>query len=645
MLQRLKSHAGLLALLLLSLVILAKARLIGDGNEYLLMSHALLEHGTVDIRAADVDYFLHLPPEQQARIPVPQETYSQLRKEMDSPKPGIVAGFFPNDQGKIYAIHFWLYSLLALPLYALTRLLHLNPTIALALLNLVFAAAAMAYLGRVIPQRKNIATLLFLTLGTLFYLTWTGPEVMSASCALIASIALLRANPGLALLAAGLGASQNPSLILLMPLACVYRLMLARWPGLAWPGCRPRALDRRQLAMGVAGVVLALLPYAFFQLQFHTPSVIAKFTTDPKLISASRLYSLLFDLNQGMLVGVPGLLLVLPLLAWLLAPAHRRRWGVAALGLMATVLVMALPTLSTQNWNPGGIVMLRYNYWLAMPLLALLLLGLAELTPSRARLVTGLVLACQLLVVLGSGLLGEKSSHVRHTPLARWVLQHYPAAYNPEVEIFYERSVGAERYYTHDMTYLYQADGKPLKLLRHWSNLGESAGLCPQGSLVQSDQVVGMADGWEYLHAPFRCAVNEQDSKYRLWHISGAGAQGQQLLGKGWSTPEATGVWTNGPQSTLVLPVTPGQPLHRLRFLGNYFAGQNASEVSINGVALGPIDLQHSLVDIPASLANAATLTVTLGHPHAISPKARGLSEDARDLGFYMEAVLTDARP
>ena len=642
MLHKIKIPGWLgLGVLVAALISILFIHIDGDGYEYLLTTQAFFAHGSPDIRSSDVMDLINLHPERMQKPFVAPEILVELNKKIQDEKPAAAMGFYPTGQGEFYAMHFWIYSLLAVPFYAVLRFLNLNPIWAFGFLNFAFVGLVYAYLKRSIPEYRNQAILLFFVMGTIFYLRWTGPEVMSASCVFIASIAILRGEIALTFLMSGLGATQNPSIIFMMPLAFGYGVLIYRWPQLACLGKTPARLGCRDYLMAVAGIVLGLMPYAFFQMTFLTPSLIAQYGAYPSLISTDRLFSLFFDFNQGMVIGLPGLVFALIPGFFLADSLHRLRWLIAALMLIVTTVVMAVPTLSTGNWNPGGLVMLRYNYWLGMPLLTLLILGLVLMPKARARLLFCLALLFQGLVFVGQGF--EESKNTKHTPLARWVLKYFPSFYNPEAEIFYERSLGREEGYTVDLFYLYESGGRPIKLLRHWSNYsGVKADICPAGSLLKGNDLREVGQGWQYLHPPFRCESVNSNKSFRVWRIRATTPSENSILSSGWSGPEQDGVWSDGVQSMLTLRVPTGIKAKRVRFKGQYYGAQRKSAVILNGRKLGDYNLVDGEVEIPVDLPQKDTVQIILQHPNAVSPKSRGESADSRLLGFYLEAVSID---
>lgn len=513
MLKRLANYWFIPLFLAIAGVALVNSSLTGDGYEYVLTMHALAEHGTPEITQSDIAS-LH---RSAGSVPFYAVTlgdlmpYLQEHLRAPTKTPAFTYTITPNEAGRFYGIHFGLYSLLALPFYVLLKPLGGFPHYALTLLNLSFCVGACLYLRRAMSRTQAIAALamlLFLLSGTTFYLSWTGPEVLTASCVLIACVATLRGQAGLAILLAGLAASQNPPIFLMIPFAIAYRVLIVRYPRLQWPDCGAAAPDRRELLLAAAGVLFTLAPYVFSQYIFGTPSVIARDFNDTTFITGARLFSLFFDLDQGMIIGIPGVALALLLGLTLLPRAARGPWLVVFALFAGMVVLMALPALSTVNWNSGGVVMTRYSYWLGMPLLALALLAARQLPPRSGRALLLAAALLQALLLASTGLLGGKTIYTEHSLPARWILSHFPRLYNPEAEIFHARTEKAVTLpLPKDSIPVFRADGKPVKIMRHRSNRAAPAGLCASGEELAGQYVRPVSREWEYLHAPFSCVA------------------------------------------------------------------------------------------------------------------------------------------
>jgi hypothetical protein len=637
---------GLTALLLVVSFILAKrTQLYGDGAEYLLMTHALSSHASADIRGQDLDFFLSLPDATINRLRIQKQDFQRLTEELKSPSPDQKwinrLGFYAGKGMNFYSCHFWLYSLLVVPFYWLGLGLGLGPVGGFTLFHAALLAGALFLINKILPRQAYLAAAAFLSCGISFYMTWTGPEILTAVCTLGACILTLRVQPGAAILLAGLGAAQNPPLVFLIPLIAGFTLLSRKSTFLIWPKAPVWKGWPKQIYLSLVGLVLAGMPYVFFWIKFDLPSLIAHHHTNINLATLNRLHSLFFDLNQGMVVGVPGLILIWMIaLVWLVVSKCNRRLIWLPTGLMlATMLIMAYATLPATNWNAGCRVMVRYAFWLAMPLLALLFFYLTVLPERIGRGLLVAVIAVQAFVMLDVGVWGQRYDYLRQTRLACWVLDHHPRWYNPEVEIFMERVLGAEGAVDKQKLAFYPQTGTPLKVLRHWSNGNDQGGPCVRSTYLSGQGVHEASDGWEYHHPPYECIPYKRLIQEGFWNFARGNPVHRGLLAKGWSFREPRGIWTDEILAELHVPVPNGMKPRQIRFSGRYSGLQRESLVSINGRYLGRFSLADSPVRIPESLRSARDLVIRLEHPHATSPFIRGISGDHRMLGFFLTAL------
>ena len=478
----------------------------GDCREYVLMARAFAIHATPDIRKDDVAWLVRTEPFLGRVVPA--------ERLADDSVPETIPHLSRSASGRYYSLHFWLYSLLAAPFVWVTDALGVRPLLALCALNACAASALIAYLllffrGTV---TQFLAPLLFLSSGVLFYLHWPGPEVLTAACVLVATLSALRGDLGVGMLAAGVAAAQNPSA------AGVSLLVIGHWVALrfGWlsapfEGARAVPLGRRQLGLVAGSVAVLLLPYAFFQATFGLPSLIARVATRSELIGFDRAWSLLFDLNQGLFPGMPGLLLAFLLLAALGYAGHLpgRRDHLLFRGalVVAAFSVMLVPTLSIENWNSGGIVVHRYCTWLSMPFLGAVLTILPRLRPLTQRYVAGIFAVAQACVLATNGLSAEPTLYLQHGTLARYVLERWPSQYNPIPEIFTERTLGREVQPRPDQIVIWPRSAPPRKILVHETRPLTVTRGCPPDQVVVGANELPLKDGWRYVDAPFRCTA------------------------------------------------------------------------------------------------------------------------------------------
>ncbi|HEY3499724.1 MAG TPA: hypothetical protein VGK73_33765, partial [Polyangiaceae bacterium] len=249
----------------------------GDCGEYIVMARALATRGSPDVRDPDA-YWLARRERRLAGVA------GALHRTISRDKPDGV-GTVRAPSGRYYSIHFWFYSLLAAPPLLVLEAVRWPPLLALTAVNAAAALAAGLYAARCFRGSwvGYAAPFLFLFTGSTFYLRATGPEVLTAAGVFVAWLAAGRRELGLGFLAAGIAATQNPSAAALFPFVALETWRLQR--GAAGSGTtggttgawRPHP---RTLELGTAGVLLALLPYLFFQLEYGVPSLIGRYSTD-----------------------------------------------------------------------------------------------------------------------------------------------------------------------------------------------------------------------------------------------------------------------------------------------------------------------------------------------------------------------------
>jgi hypothetical protein len=472
------------AALLLLLAILAGANRpvhTGDVEEYAIMTIALANHASAEVRAEDLA---------QARIVLPdfRGGWDALEPSVNDKKLTPKPGFYRDLQGDVRAIHFSTYPALAvLPMRAL-ELIGRNPLRCFQVVNYAMIFVLGLALFRLFGdgRRALLGVVLFLLCGGYLYSGWSSPECVSAAALLAALVFACSGAPVLAGLLAGIAASQNPSVVLF----CVFAPLLQVATGTPW---RSVFKARNVIGLGLAGLLFALSP-VYNYVHFGVPSIIAKISTTAELANWHRLFSLFFDLNQGMLYGAPALMAVV--LSWCLLRAPRPT--VAA---MLFAVALAAPTLVTQNWNSAAAGMMRYAFWCSMPLLFAFLWQLGKLPRWPAALIIAV-----LLVQAGTPHMAESYHYLEFNPVASTVMAKAPDWYNPDPEIFWERVAHAESFPEPERIWEFAQQGVVSKRLMHISNVNAGSKLCGAGKTFAADS--NMRDvgwGWRYLNGPLKC--------------------------------------------------------------------------------------------------------------------------------------------
>jgi hypothetical protein len=469
----------------------------GDFQEYALMTIALANHASPDIRPEDITVSERLSPEIGF-----VEIHRQLRAGMARGDKWPFPGFVGSERGGHYAIHFLAYSALAAIPFGILDGLGAPPFKAFQFVNmaaLTILVLALYRFSRSV-RRTVFATLLFLLSGGLLYSNWCSPEFMTASALLAALVYTILGRPYLAALLAGVAAMQNPPLVFFSVFAPLIRIAYVRADeGLAWPAAFRRVLTRHTVFASILQAGLAALPAAYNYHVWGVPSIIAVLSTYPPFITPARLVSFYFDLNQGMIVAFPVVMLLV--LVQLFAPGERR-WLPHTLLALLFSLALAIPSLSTVNWNSGASGVMRYAFWGAMPLLYLAL-GWMQRAP---RWPLALLLA-MLLVQAGMVKYARSYHHEKLGRVPLFVLHHFPALYEPEPEIFFERITGQDGSMHPDRVVAYPDLRHPKKILFNVDSAAAHAALCGPGGRVAPGDAHIYPLGWRYIDGAPVCAV------------------------------------------------------------------------------------------------------------------------------------------
>ena len=119
-----------------------------------------------------------------------------------------------------------------------------------------------------------------------------------------------------------------------------------------------------------------------------------------------------------------------------------RRKFTLNLQLLLLLFVMMFACTPSALWNHGTTGPSRYVIWM-LPIVFYVLVVEAGAKTSRKSMYAAflwIAVAVQALIVFGGGGFTSNLNHTRHTAAAAFVLDHFPALYNPTHEIFATRT-------------------------------------------------------------------------------------------------------------------------------------------------------------------------------------------------------------
>lgn len=419
----------------------------GDGPEYFLQLWALSAHLSPDIRLKDVESLSNYLEDNN--LPGFKSSILSDWKEQIESGNDKSSYLFRAPSGSYYGLHFWFYAAVCVPAKWILHIFQGNELKAFQLTNallLMIGLARLLFVRSLAFELRIAAALLLYGVGTPYYLRWPHPEIFSTVACLIASIAFLDRRLMQATFACALGALQNPSMALMIPV--IFASHLDQW--LKLPRSEKSILFSKLFMAGS----LSFLPFVFYFVTFGTSSLLMREGyVNQGYVDFDRLYSLFFDLNQGMVVGA-GWIMALSVVVLIsrfssifnraghhrmVRCLQREDWLVGAM------LLMAVGVLPQPNWNSGQAVYIRYAIWSCIPLMVWTVCQVHAFNLGRFCLV--LVIIAQLFTVYLFGAfsrIDEESYYLSHKRMAVAVLRYAPWAYNPEPEIFVERTLGRE---------------------------------------------------------------------------------------------------------------------------------------------------------------------------------------------------------
>jgi len=621
----------------------------GDGLEYTLMTEALTEHWTPNITSDDYRRVQSYRGDVGTNVPAVAE-----RNSLSVSPP-----FFRDVHGQYYSYHFWLYSLFVAPLFLFVKLLGIATPWAFVVTNLIFAIAASCAIcmWRGIEREQRLLLLaLFWSCGTIPYVRWTHPEVFSASILVISMIMALSRRYVAAAIVAALVAQQNPPVLFLVAMLLVVDFLLN------YKETKSIVPSGRKMAGWIFCVALTSLSIGFFFVHFGTGSLIANSGgAKAELMSIERLWSFYFDLNQGLIVLLWPLLMLVP--SMIACGLVGRRTGNVNYALVACLLLvslmLAIPSLSTLNFNHGSSFISRYAYWAGIPLIfavAYLYVGSAG---SRIVFCAGVLIFSALNLWSYRGVW---PNYLYYTSISERVMGQFPEAYNPVPEIFIERGVHIDGGVNPGSIYYYTEKGDVRKILLNGGYRRVDDFSCLGGGGVKNyiNSISRVEQGWIYFNLKRGCAALYPGR--RIYEVPPAVGRGENLvfdekgkgkfyLDAGWSHQESWGTWSDGREASIILPLR-DENIGEISFSANALVNakhQNQMiDISVNGVNAGSVVLgaqsgNRFNVRVPGGILSGMgtpkILRLELKFRDPVRPKDLGINGDERLLAIGLVSL------
>lgn len=209
-----------------------------------------------------------------------------------------------------------------------------------------------------------------------------------------------------------------------------------------------REMDIRMLIKFTIIGFIGVLPSLFYYTLYGDFSLIPKMGHFvPEMATWNRYLGFFYDWNQGMILGIPFIMLMLPfvIIRYIFSFIRERRVAFHVIPFLS-VLVMTYVFIRMKNWSPGESVVHRYIVW-CIPLVAWFVLMEAEKISWYPKIMKRIFMFIFFLMQYYTFSLHQKYEKYdwcgsTMMPVAKWMFNNYPDLYNPDPVIFSQRAIG-----------------------------------------------------------------------------------------------------------------------------------------------------------------------------------------------------------
>ncbi|WP_028553091.1 hypothetical protein [Paenibacillus sp. UNC451MF] len=401
------------SILLILLSLYHKPNRYGDGWEYFGMTLSFVNHFTPDLKKEDIE-IIH-------------STALQYNIDTNIIKSIDYSGYFKDLSGDYYSYHFWFYSLLCTPVFFLLKIFHMNTFKVFQVTNSIFIIIMFWWIlnKNSFSIKKKIWLVLASILSPIWlYLPWSHPEVFSYVFLFIGIIELYEKRLINSIVLISLASLQNPAISIIVACIILFHIYSSK------------RLDKKFIIMSLCSCIV-LIPYLFYFINYRQFNIIASSGyASSSLITINKILSIFFDLNFGMILFIPVILIGF---IWLLFRLNKEAifWAI--------ILLMLSTICATQaNWNSGMMYINRYSVWMIPIILISTMNYFGNFKIKNMVIMSTLFIFSSGFVLIYCITKYDGANYVKFSPLAKIAFTTVPSLYNPPYEVFIERALGRE---------------------------------------------------------------------------------------------------------------------------------------------------------------------------------------------------------
>jgi len=615
------------------------SRICGEWDDYIYPTVTLMTQHKISISESDLS--------------VIKEYFPEWAEMIDSIGIEKLSGRHTRNGGTL-AWYFPTYALTCIPMICLLRFLGLPAIYAFCFTNLfaVMSVLLVTYKWLQINDKNKLVVIILLSINpVMFYYCWPSGEAVIYSFLAIGLIFWYNKWYKRAAVFVSLAGTLNTTIMsigIIMIAEYVICLLQTKSKNITW-GQFIKKNIRNVIEYGSC-YIIGLIPMIYFYYNTGYINLTASYKSFiiGKETVLQKFIAYLFDLNFGILPYYP-IILILGFILLIVA-FMKKHWRYIEWFIAFIINILLYSIMRHINCGMSG--MSRYNTWGVLILVFAVCLFFTELvdqTVIKKIVQTGLWLnaVILLLIVYNYGPTGsDKVSYVYWTPIAKYVMDHYPSIYNPLYSTFNSRTNHRDGGYNYETPIIYIADdGYVRKILASKASADDlRKSLVSEVNNEWLNEKINLLGGQDvYISIPAKykvlqcemytigCELSFYKESYNV----------QPYIVAGLSKTEEWGTWTLGNEFRMRFRTTSNARFLHGSIDCGVFNNEQVYTIYVNnekvtsGVAIGEkieFDFNNpgseNIIDIKIEL------------PNAVSPESLGQSSDTRILALGMKSII-----
>lgn len=630
------------SLIVLAIVLRVVPHPTGEWDDYSIVTASLINDHNVSIDEEDVIFA--------------KQFFTDLSIGYDN---NFSLSGYKTRNGDDMSWYFCTYSAACVPVALVLSALNLNPSYCFYLTNLIAMILALSLCIKEYSRtdKKKVLLILMLSINPIiFYMTWISAEVFIYALMVIAILWWHERKFMRSAIILSLASTLNPVILafgIFMIIDFLY-VIIKRYNANTIKAILGSFIKEwRSIALYGSCYIVGLIPFAYNYYEVgHINLTASSFLTDePKTMIFKRFFAYLFDWNFGLLPYY-NLFFILSIVLFIVALLGRY-WKYVGMTLAFYGVVAGYSIMYHINCGMSGIS--RYNAWSAVIMIFGVISYMDTLILHKITRVVSLV-CISFTVIINSLILyfygpieANHTNYVYMTPIASFVLDHFPSLYSPLYSTFNSRVTHIDGGYSYTLPLIYNnREGNIRKILVAPESIEDLKSRCIGVTNKEQEwfnKRISNVTKEEYISIPpnRNIRTTSQLILNRKIYFSGEKRNCEFYVDKGISWNEDIFAWTEGKEMLLSFVIknfdSNSHYVLDCNIMGTYNGAQSMMVKEKNTIIYQETLLGQSYFQIPLSPSESGYVKLHFIFDKAVSPLELGESSDNRVLALQFESA------